>query len=86
MVDQLAPSGNEAVDYDGLHLAIYAELLDADDRGTRWQDAAATVLRLDVGQPGAEACWRSHLDRARWIVGAGLKTAITAFGEQCRRT
>jgi len=36
-------------------------------------------MLLDVNQCDAEACWRSHLERARWIVGEGLATALVAF-------
>ncbi len=68
------------VDYDRKNLALYAALLEADEAGCDWRDAAATLMRLDVDRDDAEACWRSHLDRARWIIGAGLENAVTAFG------
>ncbi|MDB5542757.1 MAG: hypothetical protein JWQ89_4484, partial [Devosia sp.] len=54
-------------------------LLEADDAGGAWQDAAASLMQIDVTRCDAEACWRSHLERARWIVGAGLATALVAF-------
>lgn len=82
VVDRLAPTGNAVVDYDRRHLAIYAALLEADDSGRAWQDAATTLMRIDVTERDAEACWRSHLDRARWIVGDGLGLAIDAFNER----
>ncbi|WP_336966880.1 hypothetical protein [Sphingobium aquiterrae] len=85
LLDPLAPTGNEVVEYDRRHLALYAELLDAADAGIDWQITAATLLRLDVTQAGAEACWRSHIERARWIVGAGLSAALTAFGNSSDR-
>jgi hypothetical protein len=81
-LDRLAPSGDVAVDYDRRHLALYAALLDADDAGIAWQEAAASLMRLDVGESDAEACWRSHLERARWIVGEGLEIAIDAFNQR----
>ncbi len=81
-IDRVAPSGELAVDYDRQHLALYAALLDADDTGTDWRSAAASVMRLDVTDQDAEACWRSHLERARWIIGDGLSSALTAFGPQ----
>lgn len=67
------------VDYDRRHLALYAALLEAADAGRAWQDAATSLMRLDVTERDAEACWRSHLERARWIVGDGLGIAIDAF-------
>ena len=78
-IDRLAPSGDAAVDYDRRHLALYAALLEADDAGGDWRDAATSLMQLDVTESDAEACWRSHLERARWIVGDGLGSALVAF-------
>ena len=80
VVDRMAPAGDVVVDYDRRHLSLYAELLDADDAGHSWQHIARNILRIDVNAVDAEACWRSHLDRARWIVGDGLAAAVTGFG------
>jgi hypothetical protein len=84
MVDlaPLAPTGTDVVDYDRSQLALYAALLEASDTGTCWKEAAASLMHLDVSVDDAEVCWRSHLERARWIVGAGLGTAIDAFGKR----
>lgn len=79
-IEWLAPSGKEVVDYDRRNLALYAALLEADDVGRDWREAAVDLMRLDVTDADAEACWRSHLDRARWIVGEGLAGAVVAFG------
>lgn len=78
-VEPLAPSGDDVVEYDRRNLALYAALLEADDAGREWHDAATALMRLDVTSCGAETCWRSHLDRARWIVGEGLGNALVAF-------
>ena len=78
-IDRLAPSGESAVDYDRRHLALYGALLEADEAGDDWRDAAVSLMQLDVTACGAEACWRSHLERARWIVGDGLGSALVAF-------
>ncbi|WP_460989489.1 hypothetical protein [Sphingobium sp. TomTYG45] len=75
----VVPDG-ELTDYDLLNLAAFAALLDAAKAGQDWRDAASTILGLDVSEAGAEACWRSHLERGRWIVGEGLGQAIEAFG------
>ncbi len=80
-IDRLAPSG-AVVDYDRRNLALYAALLEAADAGQAWQDAATSLMRLDVTECDAEACWRSHLERARWIVGDGLGIAIHAFNQR----
>jgi len=78
-VSKCAPSGNQVVEYDRRNLALYAALLEADDSGRDWREAATSIMLLDVNQCDAEACWRSHLERARWIVGEGLATALVAF-------
>lgn len=75
-----APTGDTVTAYDRERLAQYAALLEAADTGQAWRDAASIILGLDVSDAGAEACWRSHLERARWIVGEGLGQAIEAFG------
>jgi hypothetical protein len=79
-IEQLAPTCDLATDYDRRHLSVYAALLDSADAGEGWQHAAAKILGVDVNSPDAEACWRSHLERARWIVGEGLASAVAAFG------
>ena len=73
-------SDGELTDYDLLNLPAFAALLDAADTGQDWRDAASIILGLDASDAGAEACWRAHLERARWIVGEGLGQAIEAFG------
>lgn len=78
-INTVAPSDDVAVDYDRRHLALYAALLDADDAGTDWRDAASSLMLLDVTDQQAEACWRSHVERARWIIGEGLGSALVAF-------
>jgi hypothetical protein len=80
-VEATAPAALTATDYDRRHLALYAALLDASDAGRDWRAAAAEFMGIDTGDADAEACWRSHLDRARWIVGDGLASAIEQFGK-----
>ena len=84
LIESLAPMGTVSVDYDRRNLALYAALLDAGDAGQDWRLVARVLMGLDVDRAGAEACWRSHLDRARWIIGEGLASAIVAFGHQAR--
>lgn len=78
-IEQRAPSGGEVLDYDRRNLALYAALLEAVDAGHDWRDSATSLMLLDVTDPDAEACWRSHVERARWIIGEGLESAIVAF-------
>jgi hypothetical protein len=79
-IEPLAPQGDTAVEYDRRHLPLYAALLDAEDSGIAWTHAAATLMGLDTEIPGAKACWRSHLARARWIIGDGLGSALVELG------
>ena len=79
-VAQIAPSDDKVTDYDRQHLPLYAALLDAEDSGQSWQDAAAALMRIDITAPFAETCWRSHVMRAQWIVSDGLGKAVRAFG------
>lgn len=82
VVEKRAPDGEMAVDYDRRHLALYAALLDAADAGQDWREAAVGLMGIDADGPDAMACWQSHLDRARWIVGEGLASAIEVFGRR----
>lgn len=79
IIEALAPAGDKVVEYDRRNLALYAALLEADDAGREWREAASSLMQLDVTDGDAEACWRSHLDRARWIVGEGMANALVAF-------
>ena len=82
MIEALAPAEGEVVDYDRKNLALYAALLEADDAGCDWREAASSLMQIDPSSEGAKACWRSHLDRAKWIVGAGLGAALVAFNRR----
>ena len=81
-IERVAPSSAMVADYDRRHLSLYAALLDADDTGHDWRYAAVTLMGIDVAAADAEACWRSHLERARWIIGDGLAVAVAVFGER----
>ncbi len=76
----LAPSDEMPTSYDRRHLALYAAILDADGARLQWADAVSALMGIDPEAHGAEDCWRSHLDRARWIVGDGLAQAVSTFG------
>lgn len=84
-IEQHAPQGNELVAYDRRNLGLYAALIDSADAGDDWREAAATLMRLDPTDGNSERCWRSHLERARWIVGEGLAAALLSFGNPANR-
>ena len=80
-IERHAPVGDEVVAYDRRNLALYAALLDSDEAGADWREVAATLMQLDPHDDNSERCWRSHLERARWIVGKGLAAAVLSFEE-----
>jgi len=84
-IEKQAPSGKEVIDYDRRNLALYAALLESDDAGRDWREAATSLMHLDLTDKDTEACWRSHLERARWIVSEGLETALGAFNRRVTR-
>lgn len=75
----LAPTG-PVTPYDQCNLPLYAALLDAHSAGLSWRQVIVDLMHLDPNDAGAERCWQSHLERARWIVGDGLAHAVEAFG------
>ncbi len=68
-----APDAPRLTAYDEDHLADYIRLLDADDEGAYWSDAAALVFGIDpAAEPDrAKAMHASHLARARWMTEVG---------------
>lgn len=82
VVDALAPAGDAVVDYDHRNIALYAALIDAYDAAIDWRIAAADLMGLDPSNPETENCWRSHLQRAQWIIGDGMAAALVAFGKR----
>jgi hypothetical protein len=78
-LERIAPAGTAVGDYDRSHLALYAALIDAADAGRPWREVTLELMYLDPADPGTETCWRTHLERARWIIGAGMAEAIVAF-------
>jgi hypothetical protein len=73
-----APSDDALTYYDRQHFLTYARLIDADKEGADWKASAAKILQRDVENDlhAAELCYRSHLARARWIIGAGLNKIL----------
>ena len=71
--DDRAPDSPQLTDYDHGHLVAYLRLLDADDEGGDWREAAALIFGIDVAaEPGrAKAMHDTHLARARWMTEVG---------------
>lgn len=68
-----APEVSQLTGYDESHLVDYLRLLDADDEGADWREAAAHILGIDptVEPHRAKTMHDSHLARARWMTEVG---------------
>ncbi|UZW56219.1 DUF2285 domain-containing protein [Sphingobium sp. JS3065] len=68
-----APEVSQLTAYDESHLTVYLRLLDADEGGADWREAAAAILGVDAAaEPQrAKAMHDSHLARARWMTDVG---------------
>lgn len=67
-------------DYDLEHLAVYLRLLDAEQEGADWREAANLLLRRDPDAANARRCWESHIERARWMTHTGYRLLLAQGG------
>ena len=74
-VRDAAPEEETLTGYDRQHLVTYLRLLDAEEDKADWREVARIVLGLDPSREAERAhkAWRSHLDRAHWMVRAGYR-------------
>ena len=68
-----APEVSQLTAYDESHLNVYLRLLDADEVGADWREAATAILGVDpAAEPQrAKALHDRHLARARWMTEVG---------------
>lgn len=68
-----APVEPVVTGYDKAHAKLYLRLLDADDEGAPWQEAAKLLLAVDPDLEPDRARRRheSHIARARWMTEQG---------------
>ncbi|MCP3418621.1 DNA -binding domain-containing protein [Bradyrhizobium brasilense] len=61
--------------YDEQHLAIYVQLLMAEEEGADWREVVQVIFRLDPAREPerAKIVHESHLARARWMTKAGYR-------------
>ncbi|MBS0220375.1 MAG: DUF2285 domain-containing protein [Proteobacteria bacterium] len=78
-----APDVDELTPYDISHLTTYLRLLDADNEGADWEEAASVVLSLDpaANETRAQRTWVSHLAQAKWMVSEGYRLLFTVDQE-----
>ena len=74
-VREAAPEEETLTGYDQQHLVTYLRLLDAERDEADWREVAEFVLGLDpmLEAERAHKVWRSHLERAHWMVRAGYR-------------
>ncbi|MBU4433894.1 MAG: DUF2285 domain-containing protein [Alphaproteobacteria bacterium] len=75
-----APWSEILTDYDERHLMTYLRLLDADQEGADWREAARLVLGRDCEQSPdlSRRCWETHMARARWMTQTGYRDLLAA--------
>jgi len=61
--------------YDEQHLAIYVQLLMAEEEGADWREVVEVIFGLDPSRDPerAKIVHESHLARARWMTEAGYR-------------
>ena len=85
-VDDLAPTVPELTIYDEAHFLTYLRLLDAETDGADWHEVARIVLHRDpvIEAERTRLCWRSHLDRARWMTKTGYRKILEKASAEAR--
>ncbi|MEH3117262.1 MAG: DUF2285 domain-containing protein [Methylorubrum populi] len=83
-VDDLAPAAPEITDYDEAHFVTYMRLLDAEADRADWMEVARVVLHRDPAVPTTQACWESHLARARWMTHTGYRHLLERAAFEAR--
>lgn len=75
-----APEAEDLTAYDIRHLPKYLRLLEANEEGADWREAARIVLALDPEADAARAkrSWESHLARAKWMARTGYRLLLSA--------
>jgi len=64
--------------YDEQHLAIYVQLLMAEEEGADWREVVQVIFGLDPSREPerAKTVHESHLARARWMTEAGYRHLV----------
>ena len=78
------PLSDTVTPYDERHFVTYLRLLDADDEGADWREAAQIIFELDaVVEPDrARLVHCSHLERARWMTTQGYRHLLDKARKQ----
>lgn len=73
--DNEPPPGATVTSYDERHFVTYIRLLDAEEEGADWREAASIIFGIDpVADAGrAKQAYNSHVARARWMTESGYR-------------
>ena len=74
-------------DYDKRNLKTYLRLLDAENEGMPWEEAASVILKRDVDADPVKAknTWCQHVERAIWITKEGWRELADDPEEMLKR-
>jgi Uncharacterized conserved protein (DUF2285) len=72
------PASDTLTDYDRAHLKLYIRLLDAEAAGADWREATHVLFGIDadVETRRAEAVYKAHLARAKWMTDHGYRQLL----------
>lgn len=79
-----APADDRITAYDERHFVTYLRILDADEEGADWREAARIIFGLDaaVEPDRARLVHDSHLERARWMTTRGYRHLLEMSRKQ----
>ncbi|MEL6800523.1 MAG: DUF2285 domain-containing protein [Pseudomonadota bacterium] len=72
-VEVTPPTSDHFTNYDQAHLTLFLRLLDADQQGVHWTEAARIIFGSDAqsDHKTLHAQHSAHLKRAKWLVTSG---------------
>lgn len=71
-----APNSDNITSYDREHFKLYLRLLDAEENDIHWEIAAVKIMGLEAGDLSNKYCWKSHLQRAKWLSDFGYRQLL----------
>ena len=77
--DDRPPASDHISAYDEQHLAIYLQLLMAEEEGADWREVVQVIFGINPQREPdrAKLVHDSHLARARWMTKTGYRHLLT---------
>lgn len=78
VIRDAAPLEDCLTEYDRQNLQLYLRLLDSEESGLTWQDAARQLLHVeaDIEPDRARVMHDTHLSRAHWMSTTGYRLLL----------